>query len=662
MGRLAAPVVAAKVDEMSQNLDGKLTERLSFDLKTAVSEKRLVGLWRMMAGFRLLYFGAMLAIVGGALTRTFYYRVVRYVIDVVVDGGEKLAQLPWLAASFVGLAALEGIFAYLRGTWSAKTAEGVILRLRIYLYDHIQRLPFAFHDYAKTGALIQRVTSDVDALRRFYADQALGIGRIVALFVVNFAMLLQMNARLAFLSIVVMPLIVGMSYWFFGRVSKAYNRYQEQEARLSTTLQENLSGVRVVKAFAQQPYEMEKFDRENWEKYQRGKKLLIMHSLYWPVSDTLCAAQTILVMAVGATMAMRGEITIGTYIAVMGMVMWIIWPMRNLGRLIVRVSTGLVSYRRVADVIARAREDIVTGSVPEDTRIRGEVVFDDVSFAYEPVAVLDDHKDDAQPSDAGPEDKDADAQPVPVLHNISFRCEPGDVVALLGSTGSGKTSIINLLLRFYDYQEGSITLDGVELTAYPRSLLRRNVGIVEQEPFLFSRSIRDNIAYGVGREVTQEEIERAARAAAIHDIVLTFPDGYATIVGEKGVTLSGGQRQRVAIARALLKDPRILVLDDATSSVDTETEEQIQAALEVLIPGRTTFVIAHRIQTVMQADLILVLDKGRIVQAGTHADLVRQGGLYRDIYDIQSRIEDEIAEEVGEGTEREFVGAPAVID
>ena len=572
---------------MSRNLEGKLLDKQSFDLKSAVSENRLLGLWRMMTGFRSLYFGAMIAIVLGALVRTSYYRVVQYVIDVVVGEGENLQQLPWLGLSFVGLAAVEGFFAYLRGTWSAKTAEGIILRLRNYLYDHIQRLPFAFHDYAKTGALIQRSTSDVDALRRFYADQALGIGRIVALFAVNFTMLMRMNTRLGLLSVAILPFIVGMSYWFFGRVSKAYSKYQEQEAKLSTTLQENLSGVRVVKAFAQQPYEIEKFNRENWEKYQRGKKLLIMHSLYWPISDVLCAGQTILVMAVGALMAMRGEITVGTYVAVMGMVIWIIWPMRNLGRLVVQISTGLVSYRRVADVIAQDREDIVSGSVPEDTRIRGEIAFEDVSFSYEPVEVLKDHDEDKKEKDGKEQDsKKEEAEelkPVPVLHNISFRCEPGNVVALLGSTGSGKTSIINLLLRFYDYQEGSITLDGVELKDYPRGLLRRNVGIVEQEPFLFSRSIRDNIAYGAGREVTHEEVEQAAKAAAIHDIVVTFPDGYDTIVGEKGVTLSGGQRQRVAIARALLKDPRILVLDDATSSVDTETEEQIQLALEVLI-------------------------------------------------------------------------------
>jgi ATP-binding cassette subfamily B protein len=252
---------------MSQTIDPKLLQKLSFDLKSTVHKNRLVGLWRVMDGFRWLYAGAMLSIVLGAFIRVYYYRVVQYVIDTVVGEGRNSQNLPWLALSFVGLAVLEGTFAYLRGVWSAKTAEGIVLRLRDYLYDHMQRLTFAFHDYAKTGELIQRSTSDVDAIRRFYADQALGIGRIVALFIVNFTMLLRMNTKIGLLAIVVMPFIVVMSYWFFGRVSKAYSRYQEQEAKLSTVLQENLTGVRVVKAFARQPYEIDKFDRENWERY-----------------------------------------------------------------------------------------------------------------------------------------------------------------------------------------------------------------------------------------------------------------------------------------------------------------------------------------------------------------------------------------------------------
>jgi ATP-binding cassette subfamily B protein len=440
-----------------------------------------------------------------------------------------------------------------------------------------------------------------------------------------------------------MPIVIVMSYFFFGRVSKAYERYQEQDAVVSTRLQENLAGVRVVRAFARQGHEIDRFETENWEKYRRGKELLMMHSMYWPVSDVLCAGQTLLVMAVGAMMAINGTITLGTYMAINGMVVWIVWPLRNLGRMIVQVSTGMVSFQRVADIVAQEREDIDTGQVRIDRPLRGEVVFEDVCFAYEPASLTEEEgsKGDGQELAA-----DQEIEPIEVLHDISFRCEPGQVVAILGSTGSGKTSIINLLLGFYGYQAGSIRLDGHELCDYAIGDLRKQIGIVEQEPFLFSRTIRENIAYGAGRSVTDLEIEEAARAAAIHEIILTFPKGYDTLVGEKGVTLSGGQRQRVAIARTLLRDPRILILDDATSSVDTETEAKIREALYRLMENRTSFVIAHRIQSVMDADEILVLDKGYIVQRGTHRELVAEEGIYRRIYELQARIEAEVEKEV----------------
>ncbi|MBN1639928.1 MAG: ABC transporter ATP-binding protein [Anaerolineae bacterium] len=631
------------------------TLKRPLDFRRAVHKNRLLGLWRMMEGYRRFYLGAVASMAVSAWGRSATFWLLRFVIDETLTNGVLIDRLYLIGLAFVGLAALQGAFSYLQGTWSARTAEGVTLRLRNYLFDHLQRLPFKYHDHAKTGETLQRVTSDVDAVRRFYADQAIGIGRIAVLFGVNIVMLVQMNWQLALLSLTIMPVVIVMSYVFFGRVSKAYERYQEQDAVVSTRLQENLSGVRVVRAFARQAHEIEKFERENWEKYQRGKRLLIMHSLYWPISDVLCAGQTLLVMAVGAIMTIQGTISVGTYMAVNGMVVWIIWPLRNLGRLIVQVSTGLVSYQRVADIIVQEREDVQTGKVRITAPVAGEVVFEGVGFAYEAPPQLSTpepgsngrsaaaHEASAAQESTAP---DAEVEPAPVLHDITFRCAPGEVVALLGSTGSGKTSIINLLLRFYDYQAGSIRLDGVELTEYPIAELRQQIGIVEQEPFLFSRSIRDNIVYGVDREVSEEEVEAAARAAAIHDIILGFPKGYDTLVGEKGVTLSGGQRQRVAIARTLLRNPRILILDDATSSVDTETEAQIRKALELLMRDRTSFVIAHRIQSVMNADLILVLDKGRIVQRGTHDELIGQAGMYRQIYDLQARIEQEVEREV----------------
>lgn len=593
---------------------------LNYDLKRAVSPNRLKGLWRLMRGFRRLYLAATISLGISATAKTLTYMLLRYFVDDYLVAGTSPFTLPLIAAGFVLLAALEGGFAFLSGRLAAQTAEGVTRRLRNYLFDHIQRLTFTYHSHMETGELIQRSTSDVDALRRFFADQAIGIGRIVLLFVINFIALLQLNTKLALISVVVVPLIVLVSLFFFRKISKAYEDYQTQDAVLSTTLQENLTGIRVVKAFARQDYEIGKFEKDNWEKFLRGKRLLKMHSLFWPISDVVCNLQILGGFLVGSLMAISGEISVGTFLAYAGLIVWIIFPMRNLGRLIVQTSTGMVSYNRVMDIIKQDRESLETGKHRPKKDILGKIEFDRVGFAYDDGNVA--------------------------LENITFSCQPGQVVALLGSTGSGKTTLVNLLPRFYEYTSGQILLDDIELKRYPRLFLRQQIGIVEQEPFLFSRSIRENITYGVGREVAQGEVEAAAKAAAIHDVILTFEKGYSTLVGEKGVTLSGGQKQRIAIARTLLKNPRILILDDSTSSVDTETEAEIREALQNLMKNRTTFIIAHRIQSIMSADLILVLDKGHIVQRGKHADLLKEEGIYRQIYDIQTKIEDELEKEI----------------
>ena len=540
----------------------------------------------------------------------------------------------WIGVGFVFLAVFEGTFTFLSGRLAAYTAEGIALRMRNYLFDHIQRLSFAYHSKTQTGELIQRATSDVDAVRRFFSEQAIGIGRIILLFLINFIAIYRLNSFLALISIIAIPFIFVASILFFRRITTAYEKYQEQEATLTTTLQENLTGVRVVKAFARQNYERDKFENVNWEKYRRGKRLLVMHALFWPVTDIICGFQMLGGFLAGAILAIDGTITVGTYMAYAGLVVWLIWPMRNLGRLIVQTSTGLVSFGRVMEIVRQEREPLTEGNYQPQKDVTGEIIFQNVSFEYE----------------------DSDNS---ILEDISFECKPGQVVAMLGGTGSGKTSLVNLLPRFHEYSSGSITIDGIELKQYPRQYLRRQIGIVEQEPFLFSRTLRENIAYGVDRQVTDTEIEAAAQAAAVHDVVLSFPDGYKTLVGEKGVTLSGGQKQRVAIARTLLKNPRILILDDSTSSVDTETEAEIRSALEMLMMNRTTFIIAHRIQSVMNANLILVLDKGHIVQKGTHQELLAQDGIYRQIYDIQTRIETELEQEIDRSQTRvtEFVEA-----
>jgi ATP-binding cassette subfamily B protein len=603
----------------------------SFDFRNALTPNRIRGLWRMMTGYRSAYLAATVSLAISASAKTATFLLLRYFVDQVLGNKIYLIQgslsqtLALIGLGFLGLAAVEGTFSFLSGRMASFTAESITRRLRNFLFDHIQRLEFSYHDKTPTGELIERCTSDVDALRRFFSEQAIGVGRILLLFSINFAALLRLNVQLALLSIIVVPVIILTSIWFFKRVTKAYEAYQEQEATLSTTLQENLTGVRVVKAFARQTYERDKFEKDNWEKFVRGRTLLQMHSLFWPVSDIACGFQMLGGFFAAATMAINGTITVGTYLAYVGLVVWLIWPMRNLGRLIVQTSTGMVSYKRVMEIVRQPREPLSEGKVLLDTPTRGELIFEDVGFAYQ--------------------------ENEPILQGVTFRCQPGQVVALLGSTGSGKTSLVNLLPRFYDYTNGKITLDGVDLRDYSREYLRSQIGIVEQEPFLFSRTIRDNITYGVGRDISQTEVEEAASAAAIHDVITSFPDDYATLVGEKGVTLSGGQKQRVTIARTLLKNPRILILDDSTSSVDTETEAFIREALECLMESRTTFIIAHRIQSVMNANLILVLDKGKVIQMGSHEELLVQDGMYRQIYDLQTRIDDEVEKEVSSALE-----------
>lgn len=605
---------------------GSRTDFEYVDLKPVAAESRLKGLWRLLQGHRLPYGLSALGLGIASLCRSSVYLLLGFFVDDVLGSSDFGQRVPLIALAFVGLALVQGVFTYISGSLSGRTAEAVARRMRNYLYDHIQRLSFSFHDRTKTGELIQKVTSDVDAVRRFIAQEAVEFGRILMLFLANFAALLYLNAGLAWLSVICVPFTVIMSYWFFGRISKSYEAFQNQDGVLSATLQENLSGVRVVKAFARQDYERNKFEQANWKKYTLGRSLLLWHSAFWPLSDIITGAQMLFGYTIGAMMTINGELTIGAYLAYVSILVWLIWPIRNLGRVIVQMSQGLVSFTRVVSIIKETREPLDEGDVKPSGRLRGEVVFEDVSFEYETGK--------------------------PVLDHVSFRCEAGQTIALLGSTGSGKSSLIGLLPRFYEYTSGRILLDGVELKRYPRTVLREQIGIVLQEPFLFSRTLRENIRYSLGGDVDDHEIETAAKAAAVHDVIREFPGQYETMVGERGVTLSGGQKQRVTLARTLLKDPSILILDDATSSVDTETEAEIRNALRNLMKDRTTFIIAHRIQSVMSADLILVFDKGRIAQQGTHKELLKQDGIYRQVFDIQTMIEEEVQREVASVTSK----------
>ncbi|MDC7223289.1 MAG: ABC transporter ATP-binding protein, partial [Spirochaetales bacterium] len=546
--------------------------------------------------------------------------VIRHVVDHVINQGVGLKILGLWAALYLGTALMRALLNFLQGLGKAKTSEKIARALRDRVYDHLQRLSFGYHDRTKTGELIQRSTSDVDTVRRLYADQIPGICHTLFLFLINFTLLLVMEWRLALFSIIAVPIIITLSWFFFGKIFASYDQFQNHEGLMTARIQENLNGIRVVRAFARQDWEKENFRRINREQLNLGIKLNFWDSLYWPFAHAACGFQFAATLLVGGVMTIRGTISTGTFIAFSTMVNALIWPMQELGRALKEISKSYVSFGRIAEILDEEQEDLTSAQADPTRPVRGKVEFRDVSFHY--------------------------IKDVPVLDNISFTCEPGTKIALLGATGSGKTSLVNLLPRFYEYTGGEILLDERPLTDYSRHHLRQNIGIVEQEPFLFSMTVRENITYSLDREVTQEEVEQVAQAAAVHESIMTFPQGYDTLVGEKGVSLSGGQKQRLTIARTLLKNPRILILDDSTSAVDADTEDQIKEALESLMENRTTFIIAHRIQTLKKADIICVLKEGRIVQQGTHQELINQEGFYREVFDLQTRMEQELQEEL----------------
>ncbi len=604
-----------------------------YDLRQLRGIAQARALYRFIAGYRALYLAALVALAMAGFARSQFATIIRRFTDDVLLA-QNFTNLSWYGAAFLGLAAVAGLCTFWGGRQAARTAEGAVRRLRVFLYDHLQHLPFACHDRMQSGELIQRASSDVEEVRRLLAEHFTGVGRIMAISSMSFVAMFSLHPRLALVSAIVIPISIFMSTRFWRHLSQIFFEFQDQEAHLSSMLQQNLYGARVVRAFARELHEISRFEVANETLLRRGKRMVRFHNIYWPSMDLLLAAQMVGSLMLGSWMAIQGEISVGTYLAFVSLLSLLIGPIRHLGRIFALSSQSLVSLRRVRDIIEERREPLHEGDHRPAGPLQGVIRYENVSFAY------DEPNFDASTTRAPPA----------VLHDISFTVQPGQVVAILGATGSGKTSVINLLLRFYDAAAGHIYLDGVELTRYPRAILRRQIGIVQQEPFLFGRSIRENIRYGAAQEVSEDEIRNAARAANIHDTVMAFPAGYDTVVGEQGITLSGGQRQRLAIARTLLKDPAILILDDATSAVDAETERTIRAALQQLMQGRTTFIIAHRISSIATADQILVMDGGRIVQSGTHEDLAAQAGLYRQVFQLQTSIEAELSAELARAT------------
>ncbi|MBN2626780.1 MAG: ABC transporter ATP-binding protein [Spirochaetales bacterium] len=580
----------------------------------------ILRLFAMIGPTRFVFVGALIALALSIGAESAGNLIIRHVVDNVIIAKAGLKTFALWAGLFMVMAMVRGILNFLQSLGKSRTSEEIARTIRDRVFDHLQRLSFSYHDTNKTGELIQRSTSDVDTVRRFYADQIPGLANTLFLFLINFAILLTLEWRLALFSVIAIPLIILLSWFFFGKIFSAYDKFQDHEGNMTARIQENLNGIRVVRAFARQDWEKENFRRINQKQLDLGYRLNFWDSFYWPFGHGVCGFQFAATVFVGGVMAIRGTISPGTFIAFSSMINALIWPMQELGRSLKEVSKSYVSFARIAEILDEDQEDLTSAALTRDSNVQGKLEFRDVSFHY--------------------------VEGVPVLDNISLVCEPGSKIALLGATGSGKTSLVNLLPRFYDYTGGEILLDDKPLTHYSRHFLRQNIGIVEQEPFLFSMTVRENITYSLNREVTQEEVEEVARAAAIHDSIMKFPKGYDTMVGEKGVSLSGGQKQRITIARTLLKNPRILILDDSTSAVDADTEDKIKESLEKLMEKRTTFIIAHRIQTLKKADRIFVLDEGRIVQEGSHEELIGREGFYREVFDLQTRMEQELQDEL----------------
>ena len=589
--------------------------------------KKIKQLLLLIGKSKWVYIGALAAIAGEVAAESAGNLVIRHIIDRVYLENRGMTVVMLFTLLFGGLSLFRAVFSFLEGRGKSKVSETVAKDIRNQMYDHIQHLSFKYHDNAQTGELVQRATSDVDAVRRFFAEQVPGIIRIGLLFLINFVVLLFLNAKLALLSIMAVPLIAFLSVFFFRQIFKAYDDFQNHQGKMTAIIQENLSGIRVVRAFARQNWEKDKFKKTNSTQRQKGMTLLIRHTLYWPVAHTICGLQFVLTILVGAFMVIDGSMTPGTFVAFSTMVNALIWPLQELGRTITELSKSFVSFNRISEVMNTEKEELHTGGIDGNEKLEGNIEIKNLSFSY--------NKD------------------VPVLNNISFTCKKGEKIALVGATGSGKSTLVNLLPRNYEYDEGEILLDGRPLNNYSRHFLRKNIGIVEQEPFLFSTTIKENISYSLDREVSMDEIISAAKAAAIHDSIMDFPEGYNTMVGEKGVSLSGGQKQRITIARTILKDPAILILDDSTSAVDAGTEEKIKTALEKLMKGRTNFIIAHRIQTLKMADRILVLKNGEIVQEGTHQELVKTDGFYKQVFILQTEIEDDLKKELSEAALKE---------
>ncbi|MGQ9490338.1 MAG: ABC transporter ATP-binding protein [Anaerolineae bacterium] len=572
--------------------------------------RRALGYLRPYWHLTVIGYVTLLAVTGLTLT-------IPQLIRRAVDQGIRERDTHALAGAVLavlGLALLRGALNFVQGRATEVASQGVAYDLRNALYRKLSALSFSYHDRAQVGQLLSRAIQDVDRIRFVTGRAFLRLAEGLVLFVGTAVVLVAMNPPLALLALGAMPLLAYRALYISRRLRPLSLAVQQQLAVLTTRLEQNLRGARIVKAFAQEDAEITRFEQENTRWFQLSAAAARLQALNIPLLDLIANLGTVFIIWHGGTLVVRGSLTLGELVAFSTYLGQLYIPVRRLGLILPMVAMAAAAGERVFEILdAQSEVTDVPDAVPLPP-VRGHVRFEHVSFSY-----FGRHR---------------------VLDDVSFEARPGQVIALLGPTGSGKSSIINLIPRFYDPTAGRITVDGYDIRRVKLSTLRDQIGIVLQETALFATTIRENIAFG-RPGATENEIIAAAQAAQAHDFIIALPQGYDTYVGERGVTLSGGQKQRIAIARALLRNPRILILDDATASVDTETERLIQEALARLMVGRTSFVIAQRLSTVRRADLILVLQRGRIAAAGTHAELLRTSELYAEIYYRQLKPQEE---------------------
>lgn len=579
-----------------------------------------------MKGNRLLYIGAIICIAMGTFFSILNPLVIKVTIDSIIGGRgfevplwlkdileeiiqnrDMMSGLILAALTLIVLTAVRGFFLYFKGKWSATAAERIAKQLRDEIYNHLQHLPYEYHVKAKTGDLIQRCTSDIEQIRMFLAVQLVEIGRAVFILSIASIIMFNLHIKLTLIAMAVIPFIIAYSYFFYKEVKKTFKDADEADGRMSTTLQENLTGVRVVRAFARQSYELEKFDKKNTEYRDKQYRVLKYLAWFWSVSDFMSMLQIGAVLILGVYWTVLGEISLGILVVFISYEGMLLWPLRQLGRILTDMGKMQVAINRIKEILDETIEfEGVEGLKPV---IEGNIKFKNVFFAYE-----------------GEQN---------VLNNITFDIKKGQTAAILGPTGSGKSSLVHLLARLYDCQSGSIEIDGYDIKDIDKKWLRKQVGLVLQEPFLFARTIKENISFA-NIDSDDAEIFEAANNASIHNVIQEFDKGYDTLVGERGVSLSGGQKQRLAIARTIIRDCPILIFDDSLSAVDTETDARIRNALKERSKDITTLIISHRINTLSTADIILVLEDGEITQQGTHQELIQEEGMYKRVWKMQN--------------------------